>query len=152
MHTFKFTQMARLTVFKLTFVELLVASCCVKTEGHTPFKTFEFRHCPTDLISDAMYVGTDVTISKCVEMCALRPWCAALLYRRQYPLCELFSKNGLTILDTTKVAGYCKYVDEDNFSSEVGCSMWRIFCKILLDQYKSMFSFKLLNACWFMFV
>ncbi|KAH3802454.1 hypothetical protein DPMN_156131 [Dreissena polymorpha] len=67
-----------------------------------------------------MYVGPDVTITKCVEMCALRPWCKALIYRRQYPLCELFSTNGLTVLKTTGVAGYCQYVDEDNFSAEVG--------------------------------
>ncbi|KAH3793787.1 hypothetical protein DPMN_147308 [Dreissena polymorpha] len=51
-------------------------------------------------------------------MCALRPWCKALIYRRQYPLCELFSTNGLTVLKTTGVAGYCQYVDEDNFSAE----------------------------------
>ena len=119
--------MVRLRDLKQAFVTLLVASCGVKTEVQTPFKTFEFRHCPTDIISDAMYVGTDVTISKCVEMCALRPWCAALLYRRQYPLCDLFSKNGLTIMETIEVAGYCQYVDEDNFSSEVGCNKGRNF-------------------------
>ncbi|KAH3849413.1 hypothetical protein DPMN_091813 [Dreissena polymorpha] len=111
--------MARLRVFKQALVTLLVAACGVKTEGHTPFKTLEFRHCPTDLISDAMYVGADVTITHCVNMCALRPWCAALIYRRQYPLCELFSNDGLRILNTTRVAGYCQYVEVDNFSVKV---------------------------------
>ncbi|KAH3707834.1 hypothetical protein DPMN_067250 [Dreissena polymorpha] len=119
---FTLTTKAFCRMFKQALITLLVASNGVTADGQTPFKTFEFRHCPTDLICDAMYVGIHVTITHCVEMCALRPWCAALTYRRQYPLCELFSKTGLTLLSKTEVAGYCQYVDEDNFSVTVGCN------------------------------
>ncbi|KAH3721024.1 hypothetical protein DPMN_063937 [Dreissena polymorpha] len=79
-----------------------------------------------------MYVGTDVTISKCVEMCALRPWCEALLYRRQVPLCELFSETGLIELEKTEVAGYCQFMDKQNFSPEM--ALLRTRCKDLANQ------------------
>ena len=117
-YTYVFSKNLFLT---LTSVFNILTLSVVNILGQTPFGTFEFRHCPTGLISDAMYVGSDITITKCVEMCALRPWCEALLYRRQYPLCELFSKTGLTVLEKTDVAGYCQFLDKENFSAEVHC-------------------------------
>ena len=49
----------------------------------------EFVNCPSDPRNTLIYaLDTGSSNSKCVQMCANRPWCKAALFHRQFFMCH----------------------------------------------------------------